>query len=109
MAKPPRMTVKLRYDKKVRSFAKKTFGSTRVGIAMRFPGADWRRGWEDIVSSLWLIFFCLGSCLGSWGKVWGEGGARAVGVGLNMFRLIHSKIYIYWEGGKSGGGANLHA
>lgn len=55
MAKPPRMTVKLRYDKKVRSFAKKTFGSTRVGIAMRFPGADWRRGWEDI--------FCLAGFL----------------------------------------------
>lgn len=57
MAKPPRMTVKLRYDKKVRSFAKKTFGSTRVGIAMRFPGADWRRGWEDIVlSGPFLVF-----------------------------------------------------
>lgn len=60
MAKPPRMTVKLRYDKKVRSFAKKTFGSTRVGIAMRFPGADWRRGWEDIVLEwfvFWLVLF----------------------------------------------------
>lgn len=63
MAKPPRMTVKLRYDKKVRSFAKKTFGSTRVGIAMRFPGADWRRGWEDIVE--WLVFWL--------GLFWGRG------------------------------------
>lgn len=58
MAKPPKMTVKLRYDKKVRSLAKKTFGSTRVGIAMRFPGADWRSGWEDIVL-MWIIC-CLG-------------------------------------------------
>lgn len=71
MAKPPRITVKLRYDKKVRSFAKKTFGSTRVGIAMRFPGPDWRRGCEDIVL---LLGFCLGFG-GRWGS--GGGGARA--------------------------------
>lgn len=83
MAKPPRMTVKLRYDKKVRSFAKKTFGSTRVGIAMRFPGADWRRGWEDIVLS-GQFFVCLCSGL--------EGGgvgrrARAVRIGSNILGL----------------------
>lgn len=61
MAKPPRITVKLRYDKKVRSFAKKTFGSTRVGIAIRFPGPDWRRGCEDIVCCLdFAWFFFLG-------------------------------------------------
>lgn len=71
MAKPPRITVKLRYDKKVRSFAKKTFGSTRVGIAIRFPGPDWRRGCEDIVCCLdfaW-FFFLRG----------GEGGERRRG------------------------------
>lgn len=72
MAKPPRMTVKLRYDKNVRSFAKKTFGSTRVGIAMRFPGPDWRRGREDIVVvffffQLFLLGFCLGFFLGRGG------------------------------------------
>lgn len=65
MAKPPRITVKLRYDKKVRSFAKKTFGSTRVGIAIRFPGPDWRRGCEDIVCCLdFAWFFFLGGGMG---------------------------------------------
>lgn len=39
MAKAPRMTVKLSHDRNVRSLAKKTFGSTRVGRAMRLPGA----------------------------------------------------------------------
>lgn len=28
-----------------------TFGSTRVGRAMRFPGALWRRGWDDMARS----------------------------------------------------------
>jgi hypothetical protein len=36
-ARPPRMTVKLSHERKVRSFAKKTLGSTRVGRAMRLP------------------------------------------------------------------------
>ena len=40
MASPPRMTVKFSHDKKVRSLAKKTFGSTRVGRAMRLPGVS---------------------------------------------------------------------
>lgn len=31
------MTVKFSQERKVRSFAKKTFGSTRVGRAMRLP------------------------------------------------------------------------
>jgi len=47
------MTVKLSHDRKVRSLAKKTLGSTRVGSAMRLPGncqirrGDWnmRSGW----------------------------------------------------------------
>lgn len=72
-ANPPRMTVKLSQDRKVRSLAKKTLGSTRVGRAMRLPvfrggggladscgaqimdqvimygpGAVWRSGWLDI-------------------------------------------------------------
>jgi hypothetical protein len=38
IASPPRMTVKLSHERKVRSLAKKTFGSTRVGRAMRLPG-----------------------------------------------------------------------
>lgn len=33
----PRTTVKLSHERKVRSFAKKTFGSTRVGRAIRLP------------------------------------------------------------------------
>ena len=38
MAKAPNMTVKFNHDRKVRSLAKKTLGSTRVGRAMRLPG-----------------------------------------------------------------------
>ena len=38
MARAPRMTVKLSHERKVRSLAKKTLGSTRVGSAMRLPG-----------------------------------------------------------------------
>lgn len=37
IAKAPRITVKLSHDRKVRSLAKKTLGSTRVGRAMRLP------------------------------------------------------------------------
>ena len=37
MARPPRMTVKLSHERKVRSLAMKTLGSTRVGRAMRLP------------------------------------------------------------------------
>lgn len=36
-ASPPRMTEKLSHDRNVRSLAKKTLGSTRVGSAMRLP------------------------------------------------------------------------
>jgi hypothetical protein len=36
--KAPITTVKLSQERKVRSLAKKTFGSTRVGRAMRLPG-----------------------------------------------------------------------
>lgn len=38
-ARLPSMTVKLSHERKVRSFAKKTLGSTLVGKAIRFPGA----------------------------------------------------------------------
>lgn len=37
MARAPRMTVKLSHERKVRSLAKNTLGSTRVGRAMRLP------------------------------------------------------------------------
>lgn len=37
MARAPSMTVKLSHDRNVRSLAKKTLGSTRVGRAMRLP------------------------------------------------------------------------
>lgn len=37
IASAPRMTVKLSHERKVRSLAKKTLGSTRVGRAMRLP------------------------------------------------------------------------
>ena len=36
-ARPPRMTVKLSHERKVRSLAKKTLGSTRVGSAIFLP------------------------------------------------------------------------
>ena len=36
-AKPPNMTVKLSHERNVRSLAKKTLGSTRVGRAIRLP------------------------------------------------------------------------
>ena len=34
------MTVKFSHERKVRSFAKKTLGSTLVGSAIRLPGID---------------------------------------------------------------------
>jgi len=62
------MTVKLSHERKVRSLAKKTLGSTRVGRAIRLPdglvrecmthrsygcddlpGAVWRSGCDDIL------------------------------------------------------------
>lgn len=39
-ARPPRMTLKLSHDRKVRSLAKKTLGSMRVGRAMCLPVVD---------------------------------------------------------------------
>lgn len=76
IARAPRMTVKLSHDRKVRSLAKKTLGSTRVGSAIRLPvhgetigqyggqrtmflrgegsclpGAVWSRGWLDMLES----------------------------------------------------------
>lgn len=47
------MMVLLSHERKVRSLAKKTFGSMRVGSAMRFPGADWRSGCVDMVGGFW--------------------------------------------------------
>jgi len=43
-ARAPRMTLKLSQERKVRSLAKKTLGSMRVGRAILLPGAAWRRG-----------------------------------------------------------------
>ena len=43
------MTVKFSQERKVRSLAKKTLGSTRVGRAMRFVEGVLRRGAEDMV------------------------------------------------------------
>jgi hypothetical protein len=37
-ASAPRMTVKFSHDRNVRSLAKNTLGSTRVGSAIRLPG-----------------------------------------------------------------------
>jgi len=37
MASAPRITVKFSHERKVRSLAKKTLGSTRVGRAIRLP------------------------------------------------------------------------
>ena len=37
MARPPRIMVKLSQERKVRSLAKNTLGSTRVGRAIRLP------------------------------------------------------------------------
>ena len=48
-ARPPRMTVKFSQERKVRSLAKKTLGSTRVGRATRLPvehGIVSRYSWE---------------------------------------------------------------
>jgi len=44
MAKDPKRTVKLSQERKVRSLAKKTLGSTRTGRAIRFPGVVCNRG-----------------------------------------------------------------
>ena len=54
-ARPPRTTVKLSHERNVRSLAKKTFGSTLTGSAIRLPGARWRRGWVDMLCSAWLL------------------------------------------------------
>lgn len=42
IARPPSTTVKLSHDKKVRSLAKKTLGSTRTGRAILLPVVDSR-------------------------------------------------------------------
>lgn len=36
-------------DVQVRSLAKKTFGSTRTGSAMRLPAVRWSSGWVDMM------------------------------------------------------------
>ena len=57
MERPPRITVKFSQERKVRSLAKKTLGSTRVGRAMRFEEGVERRGAEDMVDGLFGGYF----------------------------------------------------
>jgi len=45
IARAPRMTVKFSQERKVRSLAKNTLGSTRVGRAMRLPRMKVRVSW----------------------------------------------------------------
>ena len=47
-ASPPRTTVKCSHERKVRSFANATLGSTLTGRAMRLAAVRWRRGWVDM-------------------------------------------------------------
>ena len=62
IARPPSITVKLSQDKKVRSFAKKTLGSTRVGRAIRFPLEIVRD--KDLV--IGVVLLPTRSCLKKW-------------------------------------------
>jgi hypothetical protein len=48
-ASPPRTTVKCNHERNVRSLAKETFGSTRMGRAIRFDAVLCNNGWVDIV------------------------------------------------------------
>lgn len=64
-ASPPRMTVKLSHERKVRSFAKKTFGSTRVGRAIRLP---------VIISNISVDRWTEGDCFTNLGLFGGEVG-----------------------------------
>lgn len=47
-ARPPRTTVKWSHERKVRSLAKETLGSTRTGRAMRFVAVRCKRGCVDM-------------------------------------------------------------
>ena len=80
------MTVKLSQLRNVRSFAKKTLGSTRVGRAMRLPGAVERRGLEDIV---WMIQ-CLWVYNGS--AVWFRYTGLCERICLISYPLIRSTV-----------------
>jgi len=53
MASAPRITVKFSHERKVRSLAKKTLGSTRVGRAMRFPARERVSFGEEAGFALW--------------------------------------------------------
>lgn len=102
--RPPRMTVKLSQDRKVRSFAKKTLGSTRVGRAMRFPGAVWSRGWDDIMKVYWRgAWIGEGTSPKSWGEVKRGGGGPAGGGGGGGVALGHGS-----SSGVEAGGIVLH-
>lgn len=62
MARVPKITVKLSQDKKVRSLAKKTLGSTRTGSAIRFPGLACNSGVEDVGSGILVLWTCCCCC-----------------------------------------------
>jgi len=81
------MMVKFSQERKVRSLAKKTFGSTRVGSVMRFVGVGGRRGAVD-------IFFGVGEGgrgevrggKGGWGTLGGVSwGLKARGLGTGSW------------------------
>ena len=62
IARAPRIMLKFSQERKVRSFAKNTFGSTRVGRAIRFPvdvvsilsSKNWRGDGNRIGGSMYL-------------------------------------------------------
>lgn len=63
MARPPRITVKFSHDRKVRSLAKKTLGSTRVGKAMRLSARVGKFVMENVIVRPIII-----GCWLSWGS-----------------------------------------
>ena len=47
--------MKCSHDRKVRSFAKETLGSTRTGSAMRFVAVRWSKGCVDITKESYVV------------------------------------------------------
>lgn len=61
MARAPRIMVKFSHDRKVRSLAKKTLGSTRVGRAIRLP-----RQRRDVSRLFWTRFSARSGRMVAW-------------------------------------------
>lgn len=63
IARPPRMIVKLSHERNVRSLAKKTFGSTRVGSAILLP-VFYHQTFTSVVSfqSFYQFALCSACC-----------------------------------------------